>query len=94
MIEKDVEQYLVKEVESVGGKCIKLTGYTGIPDRLCIFPGGGFVFVELKRPRGARVAAAQLVWREQLKRIGCESQILRTKDSVNKLMREYGCNIN
>jgi hypothetical protein len=25
-------------------------GYTGVPDRICFFPGGKIIFVEVKRP--------------------------------------------
>ena len=35
-----------------GGKAYKFVspGNPGVPDRICVFPGGAVVFVELKRP--------------------------------------------
>ena len=35
-----------------GGKAYKFIspGNPGVPDRLCVFPGGRLIFVELKRP--------------------------------------------
>lgn len=52
MTEKQLEQKLKKEVEKLGGLCLKLTtpGFTGIPDRLILLPGGKVWFVEVKKP--------------------------------------------
>lgn len=47
--EKTLEAYLCQKVKSLGGKCLKMTGEAGIPDRLVILPGGKCIFVELKR---------------------------------------------
>lgn len=48
--ENSIEKRLVTEVERVGGWCLKLPAIhnAGLPDRLCLFPGGEVVFVELK----------------------------------------------
>lgn len=48
--EKAIERTLVKQVQLKGGLCIKLLceQFTGLPDRLCLFPGGKMAFVELK----------------------------------------------
>ena len=50
MLEKQVEQYLVKQVKTLGGLSLKLTSLIGIPDRLVLLPGSRLVFIELKRP--------------------------------------------
>lgn len=52
MREKDLEQKLIKAVEELGGKCWKWVspGTTGVPDRICLFPGGRVLFCEVKRP--------------------------------------------
>ena len=34
-----VEDYLTTEVKKLGGLCLKLWGYKGIPDRLVLLPG-------------------------------------------------------
>ena len=54
VLEKDIEAYFVKAVESLGGEALKLEvkGRRGWPDRLAILPGGRVVFVELKRHSG------------------------------------------
>ena len=66
MLEKDVEARLRREIMEIGGLCLKWVspGYTGVPDRIILLPGGVVAFVELKapgkkeRPRQAFVQAA------------------------------------
>ena len=50
ILEKDIERKLVTEVKKRGGKVLKQTGESGIPDRLVLAPLGLCAFVELKRP--------------------------------------------
>lgn len=52
MLERVVEQSVGRLVKAHGGRYFKWVspGYTGVPDRICIFPGGRIIFVELKRP--------------------------------------------
>lgn len=52
MLEKEIEAHLVKRMKGIGGECYKWSspGNRGVPDRICIFPNGVVVFVELKRP--------------------------------------------
>ena len=71
-LEKDIEQKLIKIVKRHGGKCPKWVspGWAGVPDRLCLLPGGWIIFVETKRPKGSRVAALQKKWREWLQDLG------------------------
>jgi len=74
MLEKQLEAKLKKEVEKLGGLCLKLVtpGFTGIPDRLVIMPGGIIWFVEMKTDAGA-TSERQLAVGEQLRRLGCSS---------------------
>ena len=71
-IEKDIEQKLIKLAEKYGGRCLKWTcpGWNGVPDRVCLFPGGHVVFVELKRPKGGRVTPLQKWWADEITRLG------------------------
>ena len=52
MREKTVEAKVVNLVKERGGVCWKFVSpsMTGVPDRVCIFPGGTIIFIELKRP--------------------------------------------
>ena len=48
--EKTLEARLVREIEARGGMALKYTSqfHRGIPDRICLLPGGHTIFVELK----------------------------------------------
>ena len=72
MLEKEVESKLKKGVESMGGLCLKLStpGFTGVPDRLVILPGGHIIFVELKRP-GQKERPRQAYTQKKLRDLGC-----------------------
>lgn len=51
-LEKDREQRLKRKIDKLGNgaKCLKFVtpGFTGVPDRLILLPGGRVVFCELK----------------------------------------------
>ena len=51
MLEKDIEKKLKKPIKAMGGLCLKFTtpGFTGVPDRLILLPGGHVLFAETKR---------------------------------------------
>lgn len=71
-LEKDIEQKLIKIVKRHGGKCPKWVspGWSGVPDRLVLLPGGRIIFVETKRPKGSKVSALQKKWHEWLQELG------------------------
>lgn len=52
MLESTLEQAVRKYIRSIGGRCFKWVcpGENGVPDRICILPGGKIIFIELKRP--------------------------------------------
>ena len=73
MREAALEQRIKKITEKHGGLCWKFTSpsMTGVPDRICLFPGGHVVFVELKRPgRLSGTSAKQDYVIELLTRLG------------------------
>jgi len=72
MLEKEVERHLREGVKSLDGMCLKFVtpGFTGVPDRIVIMPGGHIAFVELKRP-GQRERQRQGFVQKQLRRLGC-----------------------
>ena len=71
-LEKEIERKLRKTVENLGGKCLKWVcpGWSGVPDRIILLPGGRIIFAELKRPRGSVVSGLQTWWRNCLERLG------------------------
>lgn len=50
MLEKEIEQHLVKRVKEIGGRSYKFVspGNSGVPDRMVCLPGGRIIFIELK----------------------------------------------
>ena len=68
VLEKDIEEKLRKMVESHGGKCLKWVcpGWSGVPDRIVLLPGGRIIFVETKRPKGGKLSKMQEKWAEWL----------------------------
>lgn len=90
MIEKDVESFLRKRVEHLGGRCIKMPAVyeEGIPDRLVIIPEGRIAFVELKRPKGGRLSEMQKYQIQKLRELGCNVYILHNYAEVNAMLEE------
>ena len=57
MLESEIENRLHTKIKKLGTKelrplCLKFVspGFTGVPDRVILLPGGRLVFVELKQP--------------------------------------------
>lgn len=54
LLEKEVENILVKEMRLIGGRAYKWVspGNSGVPDRIVMFPEGAIEFVEMKTEEG------------------------------------------
>ena len=87
MREKDIEEYLHKEVKKAGGKAYKFEspGNDGVPDRIVIFPGNNIYFAELKAP-GKKPRPLQLKQMRDLKNFGCKVFVLDSKESVDEFL--------
>lgn len=72
------------------GEAVKLdpAGRVGIPDRLLILPHR-IVFVEVKRPGGGVVSAAQHEWRRRLMAWGHEHMFIDSKEAAHALLEPY-----
>lgn len=83
MLEREVEQALVRQVRKAGGIAPKLTSpaTAGMPDRLVILPQGKVCFVELKAP-GKKPRPLQLRQIQRLTNLGC---MVRTIDHPNQI---------
>lgn len=86
MKEKIIEQYLKKRVEE-NGLCLKWTspGTAGVPDRICIFPGGRVVFVETKAPTGTVKKIQKEVIR-RMRNLGAVVYVASTKEDVDQII--------
>lgn len=90
ILERDIEAALKRRVEHCGGKCIKFVAVSesGIPDRIVILPRGRVIFVELKRPRGGKIAPIQKYQMEKLRSLGCEAALVKNYSDIEKLLEE------
>jgi hypothetical protein len=86
-LEKEIERKLTVMVERHGGRCLKWVcpGWSGVPDRILLLPGGHVYFVETKRPRGGRLSPLQRKWREWLTRLGFFSGVVWDDSDVETL---------
>jgi hypothetical protein len=84
VLEKQVERYLVKKVEAVGGKAYKFTspGRGGVADRIVCLPDGSTWFVELKTA-GGKMSALQLIFAEDMRRMKQNYTVLWSKEDVD-----------
>ena len=87
-LEKSVEQYLRKEVEKHGGRCIKQDSETGIPDRLVLTADGRHCFVEVKRP-GGTLSAIQKEYHKRLQNKGHLVFVLWNFEDVDGFIKDY-----
>lgn len=85
MLERQIEDYLKREVKKRNGECIKLFGVVGIPDRMVILPKEKIGFIELKRP-GERPRQVQYWWIRRLRNLGFLAGWSDTKESVDKFL--------
>ena len=83
-LEKDIERKLRQVVEKNGGRCLKWVcpGWSGVPDRIILLPGGRVLFAETKRPKGGKVSKMQEWWREHLRLLGFCSVVIKDMEDV------------
>ena len=71
MAERDLERRLRDQLRRAGCLPLKFVspGYTGVPDRIILIPGGQIVFVEMKAP-GEKERPRQVYLQGLLRRMG------------------------
>ena len=86
--EKTLEARLVREIEARGGMALKYTSqfHRGIPDRICLLPGGLSVFVELKST-GKKPTKLQQHAMEQLDRMGHPNTVIDSTEKLEALLQ-------
>ena len=86
-LEKDIERRLRKVVEDRGGLCLKWVcpGWSGVPDRIILLPGGRVIFAETKRPKDGRVSKLQQWWLGRLRRLGFVACVVWDWSDVERL---------
>lgn len=90
MRESTLEKRLVRAVKDVGGLCWKFTspGLIGVPDRLCMFPGGWAVFVEMKAP-GGKLRPIQEKRHEEIRGIMLPVYTIDSQEGIAELIGLY-----
>ena len=85
--ERDIERALVGMVKRHGGLCLKWVcpGWSGVPDRIILLPGGRVIFVETKRPKGGEVAKLQEWWGRKIKDLGFQHLFIKNKMQITEL---------
>lgn len=88
MLERDIEQYLVKSVSAIGGTAYKFSSPSrrGVPDRIVVLPDGRVVFVELKAP-GKTPTALQEKEHNRLRSLGQDVRVIDSREGVNALLQ-------
>ena len=84
MLEKDIENALVRKVKKLGGMCEKFTspGRRSVPDRIVTLPNGKIVFVEVKNT-GKKPTELQLRDHERRRALGCDVRVIDNMDDAN-----------
>lgn len=88
-MEKAVEAYLRQRVKAAGGIALKLVcpGWTGVPDRLIVLPGGRVYFAETK-DFGKKPRLKQQLMHERLRALGFQVFVPDSKDAVDGMLEE------
>lgn len=86
VLERTLERKLRLAVQGAGGWALKWTspGQAGVPDRVCLFPGGRVVFVEMKAP-GGRVSAVQARVHLRMREMGMDVRVIDSEEGIHAL---------
>lgn len=87
MLEKTIEQKLVKSVKNKSGIALKFTcpSFDGMPDRLVLLPKGKIAFVEVKAPNKTP-RPLQIARHEMLKRLGFKVYMLDNTKQIGGIL--------
>ena len=91
MTESSLERKVRQLVKARGGWAFKFIspGTPGVPDRICVFPGGKIVFVELKRP-GRNNGLSPQQWKiiTWLRTKGCIALVVNDYEQFQRYLDE------
>ena len=95
MLERQIESYLRREVEKIGGRAFKFIspGYAGVSDRIVCLPDGSTHFVEVKRPSG-KLSPNQKQFEYVVKKLNQNYACLWSRDEVDKWIHDRWFDMN
>ncbi len=84
--EKYLERKLNDRMNRLGGRCLKLATlhHAGLPDRICLFPGGRLLFAEVKET-GVKPTKLQLLIHSQLRALGFKVSVIDHLQQIEQL---------
>lgn len=90
MLEKEIEQHLVKRVKEIGGRAYKFVspGNSGVPDRMVCLPGGRIIFVELKAT-GETPRPLQVLQQNRLRDLGNTVYTFDSKELIDSFIEFF-----
>lgn len=88
--EKTLERSLKRETERLGGWCIKFVPLhiSGLPDRICLLPGGRMFFAEIKTTK-KKPEKLQKYIHGKLKALGFRVEIIDTSVQIKDIVASY-----
>lgn len=89
MRERDIERWLRRQIESMGGLAYKFSspGNDGVPDRIAIMPEGRVWFIELKTDKG-RLTPIQTWQQDRLRKRGVMVRTVYGMDEAEWLIKD------
>jgi hypothetical protein len=84
--EKLLERKLGLTIKALGGWSIKMLSsqITGLPDRLCLLPGGRVFFAEIKTT-GEKPKKIQLYVHKRIRSLGFRVEVIDSSAQIEKL---------
>jgi hypothetical protein len=85
--EKNIEKNLRLKVKAAGGWALKIPAshITGLPDRICLLPGGRVIFAEIKTTK-EKPKKIQLRMHEKLRALGFDVFVIDKKSDIDKII--------
>jgi len=88
--EKDLERKLNRGVKKLLGLTFKFVPLfvAGIPDRICLLPGGRIFFAEIKTTK-QKPKKLQLFWHAKLRKLGFRVEVIDTSEQIENILKDY-----
>lgn len=88
--EKCLERELALRVRKSGGWSIKIlsTHVSGLPDRLCMMPGGKLFFAEIKTT-GEKPRKIQLHMHKKIRALGFRVEVIDRSKQITEILKDF-----